>query len=151
MIDTLFLGAAISTLAVTGGVQQGEAQQPSVQLPAELARILTDYEAAWRKRDAAALASLFAEDGFVLSNGRPPVRGRAAIQQAYTGAGGPLVLRAIAFAKEGSIGYIIGAFARKEGEADLGKFTLTLRKSADGRWLIVSDMDNSNRPPMRAP
>jgi ketosteroid isomerase-like protein len=29
---------------------------------------------------------------------------------------------------------------------DVGKFTLTLRKGADGRWLIVSDMDNGNRP-----
>lgn len=26
-----------------------------------------------------------------------------------------------------------------------GKFTLTLRKDKSGRWLIVSDMDNSNR------
>jgi ketosteroid isomerase-like protein len=151
MSAILFLGATISTLAVNVGLQQGEAQQPSVKLPAEIARILTDYETAWRKRDPAALASLFAEDGFVLQNGRPPSRGRAAIQQAYTGAGGPLALRAIAFAKEGSVGYIIGGYARKEGETDLGKFTLTLRKDTDGRWLIVSDMDNSNRPPMRSP
>jgi ketosteroid isomerase-like protein len=28
---------------------------------------------------------------------------------------------------------------------DEGKFTLTLRKDKDGSWLIVSDMDNSNR------
>jgi ketosteroid isomerase-like protein len=27
----------------------------------------------------------------------------------------------------------------------MGKFTLTLRKGTDGRWLIVSDMDNGNR------
>jgi len=26
----------------------------------------------------------------------------------------------------------------------IGKFTLTLRKSADGRWLIMSDMDSGN-------
>src|SRR5215208_714670 len=59
--------------------------------------------------------------------------------------GGPLALRAIAFAAEGSIGYIIGGFARKEGEADIGKFTLTLRKGGDGRWLIMSDMDSANQ------
>ena len=28
---------------------------------------------------------------------------------------------------------------------DIGKFTLTLRKNQDGRWLIVSDMDSPNR------
>jgi ketosteroid isomerase-like protein len=31
------------------------------------------------------------------------------------------------------------------GQPDIGKFTLTLRKDSDGRWLIRSDMDNSNR------
>ena len=30
------------------------------------------------------------------------------------------------------------------GAADEGKFTLTLRRETDGRWLIVSDMDDSN-------
>jgi ketosteroid isomerase-like protein len=120
---------------------------PSVQLPPPLARVLTDYETAWRARDAAALARLFAEDGFVLSNGRPPVRGRPAIERHYTGQGGPLALRALAYATDGAVGYIIGGFARREGEADIGKFTLTLRQDAGGRWLIVSDMDNGNSRP----
>ena len=117
----------------------------SVTLPPELARVLTDYETAWGAKDAAALARLFAEDGFVLSNGAPPVRGRAAIEKAYAGSGGPLVLRALAFATEGRIGYIIGAFSRRTGEPDVGKFTLTLTKDAAGTWLIASDMDNGNR------
>lgn len=125
--------------------QPAVAQEPSVQLPPELARVLTDYEAAWRSRDAAALARLFAEDGFVLPNGRPPVRGRAAIQQHYSGAGGPLALRAFAFATEGAVGYILGGFAREAGQPDVGKFTLTLRKGSDGQWLIVSDMDSPNQ------
>jgi ketosteroid isomerase-like protein len=125
--------------------QTAGGQEPSVKLPPALARVLTDYEAAWQSRDAKALASLFADDSFVLPNGRSPVRGRAAIQQYYTGQGGPLVLRAIAFAADGGVGYIIGGFAQKEGEPDIGKFTLTLSKSAGGRWLIVSDMDSSNR------
>jgi len=133
----------IGTLAV--GEPRDGTPQPSVTLPPDLARVLTDYEAAWRSRDAAALARLFAEDGFVLQNGRPPVRDRAAIQEAYTGSGGPLALRAIAFATGGTVGYIIGGFARQAGDADIGKFTLTLRKGAGGRWLIMSDMDSSNR------
>jgi uncharacterized protein (TIGR02246 family) len=51
----------------------------------DLARVLTDYEQAWRAKDAAALARLFAEDGFVLSPGTPMVRGRGAIEKAYRG------------------------------------------------------------------
>lgn len=126
---------------------QEPAPPPTVDLPPELARVLTDYETAWGKRDAAALAQLFAEDGFVLPGGRSPVRGRAAIQTYYTGHGGPLALRAFAFATEGRVGYILGGYAEKRGGPDDGKFTLTLKKDAGGKWLIYSDMDNSNRRP----
>jgi ketosteroid isomerase-like protein len=121
--------------------------EPSVELPPKLARVLTDYEAGWKAGDAAALANLFAEDGFVLSNGGPPVKGRAAIQKLYTRNGSPLSLRAFAYATNGDTGYIIGGYSGERGKPDNGKFTLTLRKGADARWLIVSDMDNSNRGP----
>jgi len=117
----------------------------SVALPPDLARVLTDYEAGWKAGDAAALSRLFAEDGFVLPEGQPPVKGRAAIQKLYTSRGAPLSLRAFAYATHGDVGYIIGGYAAKPGMPDFGKFTLTLRKGVDGRWLIVSDMDNSNR------
>ena len=57
------------------------AEIPSVQLPPELARVLTDYEKAWTAKDAAALSKIFAEDGFVMSSDAPMVRGRAAIEK----------------------------------------------------------------------
>jgi ketosteroid isomerase-like protein len=121
------------------------AQEPTVELTPELARVLTDYETAWAARDAKALAGLFAEDGYVLPGGRPSVKGRAAIERYYQGHGGPLSLRAIAYATEGSVGYILGGYAGEKGKEDDGKFTLTLRRDDDGKWWIVSDMDNSNR------
>jgi ketosteroid isomerase-like protein len=132
--------------ALSGGQEPAAMQEPSVKLPPELARVLTDYEAGWRAGDGAALARLFDENGFVLPNGGPPVRGRAAVQRYYKGPGGPLALRAFAFAAEGPVAYMIGGFSRQEGQPDVGKFTLTLRKGTSGLWLIVSDMDNSNRP-----
>jgi ketosteroid isomerase-like protein len=124
---------------------------PSVALPPELDRVLRDYERAWEARDPAGLAALFAPDGFVLASGKPPVRGRDAIRDAYTGAGGPLALRALAHATEGRTGYIIGAFARAPEGEDVGKFVLALRRADDGRWLIAADMDNGNRPPAPRP
>jgi len=36
-------------------------------------------------------------------------------------------------------------YSGAQGQPEDGKFTLTLRRGADGRWLIMSDMDNSNR------
>jgi ketosteroid isomerase-like protein len=141
----LCIGGDGSPVPVHASPQSPEpAPLPSVPLPDSLARVLTDYESAWRSKDASALASLFTEDGFVLPNGASPVRGRERIQQHYLGQGGPLSLRALAFATEGTVGYIIGAYAREQGGPDVGKFTLTLRREADGRWLIVSDMDNGN-------
>jgi ketosteroid isomerase-like protein len=137
------LAVLFAFLQVLGqGAAAGEL--PSVALPAPLARVLREYEAAWQRKDARALAALFAEDGFVLSNGVPAVRGREAIEGHYEGQGGPLSLRAFAYAVCESTGYVIGGFARQEGEPDIGKFTLALRKGPAGRWLIVSDMDNGN-------
>jgi ketosteroid isomerase-like protein len=144
-----FVAGLIGLVASLPSASAGQTREPQVHatvaLPAPLARVLTDYEAAWRNRDAAALAALFSEDGFVLSNGVPPVRGRAAIERHYTGQGGPLALRALAYATEGPVGYIVGGFSRAEGEPDTGKFTLTLKRGDDGRWLIFSDMDNGNQ------
>ncbi|MCD9031017.1 nuclear transport factor 2 family protein [Luteimonas sp. Y-2-2-4F] len=121
---------------------------PEVALPPELDRVLRDYERAWRAADASALASLFAEDGFVLQGNRPPIRGRPAIQAAYEGqGGGSLRLRALAFAAEDTIAYIVGGYGYGDAPGDAGKFTLTLRRAPGAPWLIFSDMDNPNAPP----
>jgi ketosteroid isomerase-like protein len=141
----LILCVLIVTTCAAAQQPNTATNQPSVNLPPEFDRVLRDYEAAWTAKDPARLSRLFAEDGYVLPNGNPPAKGRPAIEAFYTGHGGPLFLRAIAYAAEGKVGYIIGGYAGTANSPDEGKFTLTLRKSSDGRWLIVSDMDNSNR------
>jgi hypothetical protein len=119
----------------------------SVALPPELDRVLRDYERAWRAGDAVALASLFAEDGFVLQSNRPPIRGRPAIKAAYEGqGGGSLRLRSLGFSAGDTIGYIIGAYGYGDAPGDTGKFTLTLHRARGEPWLIFSDMDNLNTP-----
>ena len=135
--------AALVMRAATAAAQQPQAPppQPSIELPAPLVRVLTDYESAWRARDGAALARLFADDRVVVPNACPPVKGRAAVERCYAGSGGPLSLRAMAYGEDGAIGYVIGAYTSQQGEPDSGKFTLTLVKGDGGRWLIVSDMD----------
>lgn len=136
---------AVILLALAAPLAAQEAL-PSIALPPELARVLSDYEKAWQAKDPAALAELFTEDGFVLANGKPPVRGREAIRAAYADAGGPLALRALAVSTSGDTGYIIGAFSGAANKPDMGKFILAIRKVGD-RWLIAADMDNmSSRP-----
>lgn len=141
----LLAAAAIFAAGFVAGDEQPSDRHPSARLPTDLQRVLDDYTTAWVAKDEKALAALFTEDGWVLSNGSPPVRGRARIERRYRESGGPLVLRALAWAKEGDLGYIIGGYSRHAGEPDVGKFTLTLVRSEGGRWLIVSDMDNANQ------
>lgn len=147
------LGALLASPLAAQATAAERAVPGAVALPAELDRVLRDYERAWRAGDAAALAALFTPDGFVLQPGRAPVRGRAAIQAAYQGqGGGALRLWALGFGADGIAGYIVGAYGYGEGLTDQGKFTLTLRRAPDGRWLIFSDMDNAGpreaqRPP----
>jgi ketosteroid isomerase-like protein len=145
-ISTLVASVLLVGYAAVGAADHpAQPAHPTIALPPELARVLTDYEKAWRAKDEQALAALFAEDGFVLSGGMPPVRGRSQIEQRYSDSGGLLSLRALAYATEGRVGYIIGGYTRNRGEPDIGKFTLTLGKGSEGRWLIMSDMDNGNQ------
>ncbi len=161
----LVLALIIPWLALTAGpvaaqvtpASEPQAELPDVPLPAELDRVLRDYERAWNAGDAAGLAALFADDGVILQSNQPPVRGRAAIEAAYAGQGpgGSLRLRAFAHAVSGTVGYVIGGYGFGGGRRDAGKFTLALQRAADGRWMIFSDMDNTNaatqaRQPMDA-
>ncbi len=125
-----------------GGAAEPPASLPSVELPGELARVLRDYERHWSEGRAEELAALFSEEGLIVTGGSW-IRGRAAIQEAYRNAAGPLRLRAIEYASQGDVGYIIGAYGYGESlpVQDSGMFVLTLRRDSSGRWLIVSDLD----------
>ena len=132
-------------IAGAASAPQAAQQPPCIDLPAELARVLTDYENAYPK-GGVALAPLFTEDGFVMAGGRSPVRGRAGIADYYgPGRAQPLALRAFAYGMAGDVAYVLGGYAMRRGEPDGGKFTLILRRGGDRRWLIASDMDNTNR------
>lgn len=129
---------------VAWGQDRSHTPLPSVELPPGLERVLRDFEVAWIDKDAAGLAILFAEDGFVMPASKPPIRGRVNIEKYFVGHGGPLVLRALAYAIEGNVAYIIGGYARTKDAVDVGKYTLTLIKNEENRWMIMSDMDNDN-------
>jgi ketosteroid isomerase-like protein len=149
--------AALLGLLLVAAPSYGRAQEtppaplPSVTLPPEVDRVLRDYERHWAAGDETALAALFTEDGFILQNGKPPVRGRAAIRQAYAEFSGDLRLRAMGYAVDAMVGYIVGAYAYGEGRGEMGKFLLALRRAPGGPWMIAADMDNMNQMPRRPP
>jgi ketosteroid isomerase-like protein len=120
---------------------------PSVELPAELDRVLRDYERHWRAGEAEALVALFTGDGFVARRGGW-VRGREALREGLQGTSSDLRLRAVAYAADGDVGYIVGAYGYGDqpGIPDRGMFVLALRRDGEGRWLIAADLDGAIRP-----
>ena len=72
----------------------------------------------------------------VLASGGPPVRGRAAIQKHYTGQGGPLSLRDIAYAAEGAVGYVIGGYTEPAGSRE--HFGALLLGTFDAKGDLIS-------------
>lgn len=120
---------------------------PSIELPADLDRVLRDYERGWQAGDENALAELFVPDGFVPSR-KGWVRGRNAIADDYQNGSGDLRLRAIGYGTQNSMGYIIGAYNYGEpapGTMDRGNFVLVLQRDASGKWMIVADIDKGNQ------
>jgi ketosteroid isomerase-like protein len=146
----LLASLLVLTTPVTAGAQatargaDPEGLPATVTLPPELDAVLRAYEMAWSARDASALADLFTPDGFVMRPGRPPAVGRDAIEAAYRGLGGPLVLRPWSWGAEGAVGWILGGWAGAHDQPDLGKFVLALRRSPTGTWRIAADIDNGN-------
>ena len=139
--------ASLSGQQPSPPAQQAVPRLPSVTLPAELDRVLRDYERLWKAGDGAGLAELFTEDGFIARPGGW-IRGRDAIRPAYQGmAGGDLRLRALAYSAADTVGYIVGAYGYGDtaAEADQGKFVLTLRRTPGAPWLIASDLDAAVR------
>ncbi|MGE0440691.1 MAG: DUF4440 domain-containing protein [Gemmatimonadales bacterium] len=114
-----------------------------ITLPAPLARVLRDYEAAWLAGDGARLAALFTDDGIRMGAGALPIKGRAALARSLTRPGGALELRAFAYAISDSVGYISGGYRYPGTAGPGGQFVLALQRGPGGRWLIATDIDNS--------
>src|SRR5687768_18322623 len=81
--------------------EQASAPLPSITLPPELGRVLTDYETQWRF-GGDSLTKLFAEPPILTVGGKPPARGHAAIVTHYAGPKDPLALRGSAYNMEGN-------------------------------------------------
>jgi hypothetical protein len=142
---TCLAGATMLGATATARAQ-APARLPSIDLPAELDRVLRDYERLWGANDGKGLAAIFTADGFVPDR-TGWVRGTAAIETKYARTGGDLRLRAHAFAVADTVGYIVGAYGygAEAATVDMGKFVLALRRSPGGPWRIAADLDNANR------
>jgi uncharacterized protein (TIGR02246 family) len=105
------------------------------------------------------VAALYAEDGAVLAPNVPAVEGREAIKgmvAALAAEGAQLTLATKSVVANGPVAVERGTFRMTFNAAggttvtDSGKYLVHWRKVGD-RWLLVTDMFNSDLPPMAPP
>ncbi len=114
-----------------------------------------DFAAAALANDADAMANLYTEDALFMPPNEPATVGKDAIRtrlaadtfQTFT-------LQVSSVEGRGDLAYSHGTYAIRfqpgnEGEFidDTGKWLVVHRKQADGSWLTIADMYNSDQPP----
>jgi uncharacterized protein (TIGR02246 family) len=131
-------------------------------------RSVNDTEKGMRKvandKDAAAFASHFAADAVMMTPGRPPMKGREAIQAGMTQLLSDPNFKIdfasdrVEIADSGDMAAARGSYAltvtdpvTKKAIDDKGSYVTVFRKQKDGAWKAVLDCDVSEMPPPSAP
>src|SRR5215216_5773232 len=137
---------ALSLLSVASHTSAQAQTSPLLELTKQ-------YLAAAKARDAAKVASFYAEDAVLMPPNAPPVKGRKGIQQDHERLfkqSPPFELTATPLASDtsGDLGYIQGEFVvKREGGGEVrGKYVEVWRRTKGG-WKILYDINNANHPP----
>ena len=123
----------------------------------ELSQMNKDFAKALNNKDAKAASLLYSEDASLLPPNEPIVKGRENIQkywQAALDAGTTDVsVSTISAGSNGDLGYEIGRFQlsypAEDGKmvTEKGKYTEILKRTADGNWISIYGMWNSDSTP----
>ena len=122
--------------------------------PEELSKMNKDFAKALNDKDAEAASLLYAEDASLLPPNEPIVTGRENIKKYWQGAidaGTTNVsVSTISTGSSGDLGYEIGRFELSypgpNGEmiVEKGKYTEILKRMADGKWISIYGIWNSD-------
>jgi uncharacterized protein (TIGR02246 family) len=140
-----------------GACRRNDSVTESEQVVA-IKRLFSDYRAAANTGDAAALASLFTNDGTRYLPNAPAAIGNEAVRSSYQAIFDQFILKlnsvevmeveAVgewAFAR-GSFTLTLRPKAGGEPIEDTGNWLTVLKRQADGAWKIYRDMFNSGKP-----
>ncbi len=120
----------------------------------EIERLDREFEAAYNRGDAAAVAAGYAEDATVMPPGSAMVRGRPAIEQFWRGVR-EMGVQEVALTTEevdsrDDLAYEIGSATLKirppQGETvtDTVKYLVVWKRQSGGPWQLLVDIWNSN-------
>ena len=135
------------------------AQEEAADMQA-ITAAMADVESAWKqgydRGDAAAVASLYAEDAIYLEPYRDVVRGRSAIEARLAELMGRTTARQVTIERTdagaaGDLAYGIGTFAlemrmqgAREPMRDNGKYVTIAKRGTDGAWKILAHIWNTS-------
>ena len=143
----LAVAVTVAAAFVVTGIVQGQGKTD----PA-LNKLAADWAAAFNAKDAAKIASLYAEDAVVMPPNQPMVKGRANIEAHWKGeiqqGGTNLQLTPVESAISGSQAFEVGTMTMTlpGGKTDRGKYVAILKRVGND-WKIVYDIYNSDAPP----
>lgn len=127
-------------------------------LAADMAELSADWVQAYEAGDAAALASLYADDAIYLAPYNEAVRGRAAIQTRFAEVIGTTTERHVTVERadaggSGDLAYGIGSYSVELGMAgaetpvtDRGKYITIAKRGEDGAFRIYAHIWNTSLP-----
>ena len=135
-------------------VMIGCKEKTEVATPEELSQMNKDFAKALNDKDAVAASLLYSENASLLPPNESIVTGRKNIQkywQAVLDAGTNNVsVSTISTGSNGDLGYEIGHFQLSYPGADgkmiveKGKYTEILKRTADGKWISIYGIWNSD-------
>lgn len=142
----LAVAVTVAAALVVTGIVQGQGKTD----PA-LNKLAADWAAAFNAKDAAKVASLYAEDAVLMPPNQPMVKGRANIEAHWRGqiqqGGTNLQLTPVESAISGAHAFEVGTstVTLPGGQKDPGKYAVVLKRVGND-WKIAYDIYNSDAP-----
>jgi uncharacterized protein (TIGR02246 family) len=139
----------VFVLALLSVTSHASAQRPT----SPLMELTKQYLEAAKARDAAKVASFYAEDAVVMPPNAPPIKGRKAIQLDHErlfkeSPSFELTATPLASETSGALGYIQGEFVvKRQGGGEVRGKYVEVWKRINGEWKILYDINNANHPP----
>lgn len=146
----LAIAVTVAAALVVTGIVQGQGKTD----PA-LSKLAADWAAAFNAKDAAKIASLYADDAVVMPPNQPMVKGRANIEAHFKGeiqqGATNFQLNPVESAISGSQAFEAGTstLTLPGGQTDSGKYLVVLKRVGND-WKIAYDIYNSDAPPAPA-
>src|SRR5579862_2268172 len=146
---TVLGGVGLTALLVTGAVQAQRKTDPGLD------KVAAEFTAAFNAKDAAKVASFYADDAVLMSPDEPMVRGRSSIevhyQEEFRVAFSNVQIKPMESVVSGTYAFETGtSSAARPGTASTrtenGKYVV-IYKRVGSSWKIAYDIYNDDQPP----